>query len=309
MNNFDNFSPENPYYSLNIFCKKKFGEKVARVPLSLHQTCPNRTGGKPGCIFCLPAAYEPAEILSAGNIKQQFQNFINLRAKFYKAKKYIAYLQSGSNTAGSPAFLEAAYKEALAQNDVVALSISTRPDCLEHEILKVISDLAKENEIWVELGVQTAHNKSLDFLNRGHDNEASLDAIRKLKDAGISHIVAHIILGIPGETEKDMIDTIRIFSDAGVDGFKIHHLQVTKNTPLEKMWRENNIPLFSLDEYIDLLVRIVEVIPQHIVIHRLIGSSNEEYLLAPRWKIKKTKIFSDILNKFKEKNSFQGKHV
>ncbi len=307
MNNLPNFSPENPYFSLNNFCKQKFGEKIARIPLTLHSPCPNRTGGKTGCIFCLPEAYEPPEELSSGSITEQINKRINQRGSFYKANKYIAYLQSGSNTAGNPAELEKAYTEALKHKDIVALSISTRPDCFADEIINIIGKLTKENEIWVELGVQTAHDKTLDFLNRGHDNAASLSAIKKLKSAGVQHIVAHIILGLPGETENQMKESIKIFSEAGVDGFKIHHLQIIKNTPLEKMWLNGEIKLCSFDEYLNLIINIVEIIPQDKVIHRLFGSSNNEYLIAPKWEISKPKIFSTILKEFKNRQTFQGK--
>ncbi|RLD10121.1 MAG: TIGR01212 family radical SAM protein [Chlamydiae bacterium] len=300
------FAPENPYFSLNNFCKQKFGEKIARIPLTLHNPCPNRINGKTGCIFCLPEAYEPPEELSSGTITEQINKRINQRGSFYKANKYIAYLQSGSNTAGNPAELKKAYTEALNHKDIVALSISTRPDCFADEIINIISNLTKENEIWVELGVQTAHNKTLDFLNRGHDNAASLSAIKKLKSAGVQHIVAHIILGLPGETENQMKKSIKIFSDAGIDGFKIHHLQIIKNTPLEKMWLNGEIKLYNFDEYLNLIVNIVETIPRDKVIHRLFGSSNNEYLIAPKWEISKPKIFSAILNEFKKRNTFQG---
>ena len=285
----------------------KFGERVARIPLSLHQNCPNRLNGKTGCTFCLPEAYEPPSLLSSGSVVEQINKFKNLRGKFYKAKKYIAYLQSGSNTAGDPLLLEKAYSDALAQEDIVALSISTRPDCLKDDILKIISNLAKNNEIWVELGVQSAHNKTLKIVNRGHDNAASLSAIKKLKNAGVKHIIAHIIFGLPGETENEMLETVDIFSDTYVNGFKFHHLQINKNTPLEKSWRENSIRLFSLDEYIDLIVRVVERIPQNIVLHRLIGSSNEDFFLAPKWNLSKAEILYKLLNEFKNKNTFQGK--
>ena len=299
-------SPENPYFSLNNFCKIKFGEKVARIPLTLHNPCPNRINGKTGCIFCLPEAYEPPEELSSGTITEQINKRINQRGSFYKANKYIAYLQSGSNTAGNAGELSNAYLEALKHKDVVALSISTRPDCFNSEILKVINGLTDENEIWVELGVQTAHNKTLDLLNRGHDNASSLKAINDLKNAGVQHIVAHIILGLPDENENQMKESIRFFSDAGVDGFKIHHLQIIKNTPLEKMYNNGKIFLYNFEQYLQLLINLIETIPKDKVIHRLFGSSNSEYLIAPKWEISKPKIFSTILNEFKNQKTFQG---
>ena len=302
-------SSENPYFSLNNFCKLRFGEKVARIPLTLHNPCPNRIDDKTGCIFCLPEAYEPPEKLSAGSITEQINRRISQRGSFYKANKYIAYLQSGSNTAGNADELSKAYQEALRHKDVVALSISTRPDCFEKEIIKVISSLTGENEIWIELGVQTSHNKTLEFLNRGHNNAASLEAIKKIKDAGVQHIVAHIILGLPGENENQMKESIEIFSDAGVDGFKIHHLQVIKNTPLHKLWKKGIINLYDLDDYIQLLINIVEIIPQEKVIHRLFGSSNIEYLIAPKWETNKSKILTIILQEFKKRNSYQGNHA
>jgi len=262
---------------------------------------------KPAVFFVCRLLTNHLKNFTAGSITEQIDRRISQRGSSYKANKFIAYLQSGSNTAGNVKDLSAAYNEALHHKDIVALSISTRPDCFEKEILKIIGNLTENNEIWVELGVQTAHDKTLEFLNRGHNNAASLDAIKKLKSVGVQHIVAHIILGLPGENEEQMKETIGIFSDAGVNGLKIHHLQIIKDTPLEKVWQQGGIEIYNLNDYIQLLVDIVEIIPQDIVVHRLFGSSNNEYLIAPKWEISKPKIFSAILQEFKSKQTFQGK--
>ena len=302
-------SPDQPYFSLNDFCRKRFGEKVVRVPLSLRRTCPNRTDGRTGCIFCLPESYEPPTEFTAGTVTEQLRRGMERLGKFYKARKFIAYLQSGSNTAGPPDELAQAYREALAPDEVVALSISTRPDCFSRDILEVIKALSAEHEIWVELGVQTAHDKTLRLLNRGHDNAASGDAIAKLREIGVSHIVAHMILGLPGETEEQMHESFALFSRCGVHGFKIHHLQVIRGTPLEQEWRAGRIHVSEFDDYARLVVDVLERVPAGKVIHRLFGSVPERYLLAPRWPGRKARQLQRIVREFKQRRTFQGMAV
>jgi len=291
-----------------MFLRQRFGEKVVRVPVSLHQPCPNRIDGKPGCLFCLPASYEPPQAQMAGTITEQLERGTARLGSAYHVKKFIAYFQSGSNTAGPVDLLARAYREALAYPGIAALSISTRPDCLHPDILAVLAELAAQHDVWVELGVQTAHDSSLTFLNRGHDNACSAHAINLLSQAGITHIVAHMILGLPGETEEMMRESFAFFSDCGAHGFKLHHLHVIKDTPLETMWREGRIPVYDLDSYARLAVDIVERIPADRVIHRLFGSAPEQYLCAPVWPGTKPEQLQRIRAEFKRRSSWQGKN-
>jgi radical SAM protein (TIGR01212 family) len=300
-------SPGQPCHSLNLYLRRQFGEKVVRVPVNLHQVCPNRDDGNPGCIFCLPESYEPSAELTAGSVAEQLVRGIERLGSFYRAKKFIAYFQSGSNTAGPADQLEQAYRDALAFEHVVGISISTRPDCFSPEILRVIQTLAESHTVWVELGVQSAHDRTLSLLNRGHDTACSAEAIRVLLDAGVEHIVAHMILGLPGETEEQMHDSFRFFADCGVHAFKIHHLQVIRNTPLEQMHARGEVSVFQLDDYARLVVDILERVNPGIVIHRLFGSVPERYLRAPVWPGRKTEHLQRILKEFRDRATWQGK--
>jgi len=301
-------SSELPYYSLNTFLRETYGEKIVRVSVNLDNPCPNHSGNNSGCIFCLPESYGQPNDVTIPTISQQLDLRIESIKKFYKkTKKFIAYFQSGSNTFGPPEELEKAFKEALAHKEIVAISISTRPDCFSEEILKVIEKLCEKNDVWIELGVQSMHDKTLEFINRGHTNSASVTAIKKLKKIGIKHVVAHVILGLPEESEQQMHETFSFFQEIGVDGFKIHHLQVIKNTVLEKMWQDGEIKLFDFENYKRLVVDILEKVSPEIVIHRLFGSSGEKYLIAPKWDLHKSVIQQQILDEFKERRTFQGK--
>ncbi len=302
------FSIELPYYSLNTFLRKTYGEKIVRVSVNLDNPCPNHSEENQGCIFCLPESYGQPNNVTIPTISKQIDLRIESIKKFYKkTNKFIAYFQSGSNTFGIPEELEKAYKEALAHKEIVAISISTRPDCFSEKILKVIEKLCEKNDVWVELGVQSMHDKTLELINRGHTNVDSVDAIKKLKKIGVKNIVAHVILGLPNESEQQMYETFSFFGGLGIDGFKIHHLQVIKNTQLEKMWQNGQINLFDFENYKRLVVDILEKISPEIVIHRLFGSSGEKFLLAPKWDINKSIIQQRILDEFKKRETFQGR--
>ena len=312
-------SPDHPYYSLNQFLRQRFGEKVVRVPVNLHRICPNRMDARTGCAFCLPEAYEPPEEAGAGSVTEQLTRGMAQRGPVYRARKFIAYFQSGSNTFGPLDELAAAWREALAQPGVAALSISTRPDCLPAELLELLAMLAERHEVWVELGVQTAHDKTLRLLNRGHDATCSWSAIAALAAAGVRHIVPHMILGLPGESEQEMLESFEKCAavmanssggneapDDGRWGIKIHHLQVVKGTPLEESWRAGAVSTLALDEYAALLVRVLERTPPRIVIHRLCGSVHERYLCAPRWPGGKAEHIRRIMDEFKRQQTYQG---
>jgi len=328
-----NAGPDAPYYSVNSYLRERFGEKVLRVPLSLHRECPNRMGGRAGCLFCLPESYEPDPAETAGTISEQLDRGIAKLSRRAHARKFIAYLQSGSNTHGPLDELKCAYTEALAHDGVVALSISTRPDCLNEEIVRVIAMLAEQHEIWVELGVQSVHERTLAMLNRRHDAAKSFAAIEALQHAGIAHIVLHMILGLPGESIADMQASFSRFAATGLVqelpprmqadgvalrsrsphiptlGFKIHHLQVVEGTPLEQLWRAGEVTTYSLDDYAELVVSILERVPPNIVIHRLLGSVPERYLSAPHWPGSKAEHLQRIMAEFAARGTWQGRQV
>ncbi|MCX7001993.1 MAG: TIGR01212 family radical SAM protein [bacterium] len=284
-----------PYTSLSEYLRQRHGAKVVRIPLTLHQVCPQRAAGRPGCLFCLPAAYAPPAAQQQGTAVEQLQRGIAQARARGRATKFVAYLQSGSNTHGEPAALRRVYEALLAQPDVVALSIATRPDCLDDAILAVLADLSRQHDLWVELGVQTLQERSLTWLQRGHDAACARDAVRRLREIGIAHIVAHLILGLPGETIDEMHASVRGCVHAGVHGLKLHHLQVMRDTPLEAEWRAGRVPTLTLDAYATVVAALLARVPREIVIHRLCASTPAQYLCAPLWPGTKTEHLAAIM--------------
>ena len=300
-----------PYCSLNAFLRSRFGGKVVRVPLNLHRPCPNRQGGLPGCAFCLPESYEPQADWTQGSIAEQLECGMAKARSTSGARKFIAYLQSGSNTAGPVAELEAAYTVALQPAEVVALSIATRPDCLPDDVLDLLGRLAHSHEVWVELGVQTVHDRTLELMGRRHTAVCSIEAVKKLCATGVQQIVLHMILGLPGESETDIHESFRVFSGLAEParlGFKLHHLQVVRDTPLEQWWRDGRVKVYSFEEYARLVVDVLERVPAGIPIHRLFGSVPARYLCVPIWPGTKAAQRSRIQAEFAVRGTWQGKN-
>ena len=272
-----------PYTPLNDYLRQRYGAKVRRIALTRHSGCPNRAAGRSGCVFCLPAAYEPAAPLQQGTVVEQLQRGITRARTRYAGVKCIAYLQSGSNMHGDPAALRTLYEALLAPPEVAALSIATRPDCIDDDILGVVAALSRTRDIWVEVGVQTLHDRSLAWLQRGHDAACARTALHRLRDAGITHVVAHLILGIPGETQADMRASVQGCVQAGAQGLKMHQLQVLRDTPLEAEWRAGRVPTLTLDAYAAAAATALAGLPRDIVLHRLCADAPAQYLCAPLW--------------------------
>lgn len=301
-----------PYCSLNAFLRARFGAKVVRVPLSLHRPCPNRQGGLPGCAFCLPESYEPRADWMQGSIAEQLERGMAKARIQSGARKFIAYLQGGSNTAGPAVELDTAYTEALRPTEVVALSIATRPDCLPDDVLGILGRLARTHEVWVELGVQTAHDRTLELMGRRHSAACSIEAVHKLNAAGVQQIVLHMILGLPGESEADIHESFRTFSGLAEPsrlGFKLHHLQVVRDTPIEQWWRDGRVTVYSFEEYARLVVDVLERVPAGIPIHRLFGSVPARYLCVPIWPGTKAVQRARIQAAFIARGTWQGKRT
>jgi radical SAM protein (TIGR01212 family) len=283
-----------PYTSLSEYLRQRYGARVVRIPLTLHRVCPHRAAGRPGCLFCLPAAYAPPAAQQQGTAVEQLQRGITQARARGRATKFVAYLQSGSNTHGEPMALQREYEALLAQPDVVALSIATRPDCLDDAILAVLAKLSRQHDLWLELGVQTLQERSLAWLQRGHDAACALDAVRRLRAIGSAHIVAHLMLGLPGETTNDMHASVQGCIRAGVHGLKLHHLQVLHATPLEAEWRAGRVPTLTLAAYAAVVAELLARVPREIVIHRLCASTPAQYLCAPLWPGTKTEHLAAI---------------
>lgn len=287
---------EKPYIrTFSYHYREKFGTPVGKIPIDLGVTCPNRLQG--GCIYCRAAAYSPGYLREKGSVASQLergkQHLLNGRFN-----KYFAYFQQETPTALEDEILLDIIDEVLGQIDCVGLIISTRPDYLNETFLDLLSKRLKKvgKDCLFELGLQSAQPSSLEYLNRNHSYADFLHAVQLLQAHETFEVGVHLLFGIPGETEEDMISTVQKVCNLGVDALKIHHLQVLKDTVLEKMFEVGDIELFSKKEYLDLLIKILPLIPEDVVIHRLWATSHPEMLIAPRWNILATEL-SDMLRK------------
>lgn len=301
---------DKPYNNFNYYMKNKFGHKIIKLSLDGGFYCPNRDGtkGYGGCIFC--SSMGSGEF--AGNPLHSIENQImtqkNILKKKWPSGKFIAYFQNFSNTYGDPFHLRDIYFQALKDNDVVGIAIATRPDCLNDEVIKLLSDLNKITYLWVELGIQTTNAKSLELLNTRYTVKEFYDSVCKLKKENIE-VVAHQILGIPGESKKDMIKTAKDISDTGITGIKLHMLNILKDTGLEELYYKDEFYIMNINEYIELVVDILEILPQNIVIHRLTGDGAKNILIKPKWILNKRAVLNGILREMKIRNTYQGKKL
>jgi len=297
------------FHSLNYFLKNKFGEKIIKVSLDGGFTCPNRDGtlSYDGCIFCSDRGSGDF----AGNRQHSIESqFFDVRSKMQKKwpnAKYIPYFQAYTNTYAPIDILREKYYEALRLPDVVGLSIATRPDCLNNDVLNLLSDIGKETSLFVELGLQTSNNDSIKLINRCYDNEIFEKAVHDLKKIN-ANVVCHTILGLPHETKEDMLNTIRFACSTDIDGIKLQLLHILKNTQLEIMYKNEEFDVLTFEEYIDTVVSCIEIIPQNIVIHRLTGDGNRDNLIAPLFSLKKFHILNEIDATLLKKNTYQGKY-
>ena len=280
---------------LNDYLRKRFGCKVYKLALSCKVTCPVRDGklDSRGCIFC--SAGGSGEFASGSDlpIPVQIENAKQKVSKKIHDGKYIAYFQSYTNTYGDTGYLKEVFLQAMQPDDIVALSVATRPDCLEDDKLEMLSQLNRIKPVWVELGLQTANEKTAQYIRRGYELSVYDEAVKKLKDIGIE-VIVHVILGLPGETEEDMINTVKYVVDSGADGIKLQLLHVLRGTDLEKEYLQGNVPVMTLDEYALLLKHVVKVIPDSVVIHRLTGDGPKKILVAPEWSADKHKVMARI---------------
>lgn len=290
--------------TLSSALKAQYGRKIYKLALSSGCTCPNRDGtlGTRGCIFCDGAG----AFAASGTMAQQMESAkARVSGKVPPDAGYIAYFQSFTNTYGDPVLLGKLYREAMAPDDVVALSVATRPDCLGDEILRVLSDLNREKPVWVELGLQTVRPVSARYIRRGYDLACYEDAVRRLKGEGIT-VIAHAILGLPGESVSDMAATAKYIGETGADGVKLHLLHILRGTDLEREWRAGRVPTMTPDEYIEALEVCIRSLPRHVVIHRLTGDGDKRTLLAPMWSADKKRVLNAINAAFLRDDIEQG---
>jgi len=294
------------YNTLNEWLKEKFGEKVFKVSIDAGFTCPNRDGtlGFDGCIFCSEKG--SGDFAASGNnLKEQFYNGKTMMEKKWKKGLYIAYFQSFTNTYAPIEKLREIYYSLLDEPRVVGIAIATRPDCLNEEVLELLSEISKETFLWVELGLQTMHDETGEIINRGYDTIVYTKAVEELKRRDIL-VVTHIILGLPGESTEEMLETVDFVVKSKVWGMKLHMLHVIKDTKLEKLYNEGTFKVFEKDEYVSLVVDVLERIPEEIVIHRVTGDGARDSLIAPLWSMKKFELLNAIDDEFIKRSSCQG---
>lgn len=324
-----------PYYSVHTWLKKKFGAKIYKLPLDAGMSCPNRDGtaGYGGCIFCSDGGsgdFTAARLLKdrAGIFKTAHSSHSSIdgsheigigeqidAAKMLVAKKippsgpFIAYFQSFTNTYAPVPRLRELFTEAMIRPEIAALSIATRPDCLEPEKIQLLKELNLEKPVWVELGLQTIHPKTAAFIRRGYPLSCFDTAVKQLKEAGLT-VIVHLIIGLPGESKKQMmesVDYLARFSPA-IDGVKLQLLHVLKGTDLENLYEAAPFPVFSLDEYVDFVITCLEHLPPSMVIHRLTGDGPKKLLIAPAWSADKKRVLNTFTRRFRERDTWQGKY-
>ena len=289
------------YLSFNKYLKDKFGQKVYKISLDGGFTCPNRDGktGTRGCIFCSKGGSGDFAESREMSITEQIENGKKKVEKKIKSGKYIAYFQAFTNTYAPVEMLRQKYEEAINHPDIVALSIATRPDCLGDDVLRLLDEMNKIKPVFVELGLQTIHQKSAKYIRRGYDLSVYDKAVRDLKKIGVN-VVVHVILGLPNESENDMLETVKYVCESGANGIKLQLLHVIDGTDLAKDYKKGLFKTLEFDEYVNLIVKCVKIIPKDIVIHRLTGDRAKKDLIAPLWSADKKRVLNAINKALRE---------
>lgn len=293
------------YYSLNEYLINQFGCKVYKLALDIGCTCPNRDGTKDrrGCIFCHNGSSHFAEM--GVDLNAQIENAKNRVKNKIKTDKFIAYFQSFTNTYGDISHLEKCFMNAINRDDIVALSIGTRPDCLGENVLDLLEKLNTIKPVWIELGLQTSNEKSAEYIRRCYPNSTYEKAVKDLKDRGIT-VITHIIIGLPNETKEDVLNTVDFAIENKTDGIKLQLLHILKDTDLYEDYKKGLVKPLSLEEYMDILFASIERIPENIVIHRITGDAPKKYLVEPKWSAHKKNVLNTINRELEKRDIIQG---
>lgn len=297
------------YHSLDYHFKKTFGEKVYRLSLNGGMTCPNRDGklSTGGCIFCSAGGSGDFAATPTHSVTEQIEEAKQRIAGKTKCTKYIAYFQAYTNTYAPVEYLRKIFPEAIGHPDIVALSIATRCDCLPSDVLDLLEELNHIKPVWVELGLQTIHEKSLEFIRSGFTLNQFDEAVHHLNARGIT-VITHLILGLPGETKDDMLSSLAYVAKLPVSGLKLQLLHVLRDTELASYYEANPFWTFSLEEYCDFIVDCIELLPPEMVLHRITGDGPRKLLLAPLWSTDKKRVLNTIHKRLAERDTWQGKY-
>lgn len=295
------------YYSFSKHLKSVFGSPVYKVSIDAGFTCPNRDGfkGKGGCLYCDERGSGASYIQRDLSVKDQIITGIDRIKKVRDVQKFIAYFQAFTNTYAPVSHLKKFYDEALGTDGVVGLSVGTRADIITEETLDLLEEYSKKTYFWVEYGLQSIHDKTLKLINRGHNYKEFEDTFLKTKNRKIK-ICLHIIIGLPGETREEILQTADKLAELKPDGIKIHSLYITRGSPIEKRYNKGEIKLLEQDEYISITADLLERIPKETIIQRLVGETNKDTLIEPKWILNKTKIIYEINNELIKRNTHQG---
>ncbi|WP_273324350.1 TIGR01212 family radical SAM protein [Vallitalea guaymasensis] len=299
---------DKPYYSLNYYLRELYGEKIYKIAIDGGFTCPNRDGkiDTKGCIFCSEGGSGDFASSASLSIYDQIEQGKKRLSSKKTGNKYIAYFQAYTNTYAPIDRLKALFRKAISHPDIIGLSVATRPDCLDNEVIKLLATINKTKKVWVELGLQSIHTSSASFIRRGYELDCFDSAVTRLTEAGLD-VVVHLILGLPNETKEDVLQSVKYICDKNISGIKLQLLHVLKNTDLADYYYEQGFKILSMDEYIDLLISCIEIIPPEIVIHRITGDGPKNLLIEPLWSGNKKVVLNTILKEFKNRNTWQGK--
>lgn len=287
------------YNSIGNWLKNYFGSKTVKLSIEAGFTCPNRDGkvGYGGCAFCSSGG--------SGELASTIEEQIELLSNKWPDAVYLAYFQSHTNTYAPVSVLRDKFYSALSDPRISGIAIATRPDCLDEDVLDLLDEINREHFLWVELGLQTIHKETSDMLGIGYDLACYDKAVSELRKRNI-RVVSHLILGLPGESREDMFESVRHAVNGGIWGLKLHLLNIVSTARMNEMYHDY-IPFESIDEYTDLVVDLLEIIPKDITMHRLTGDVPRSILVAPQWSYKKRTILNEINRKLRERNTFQGK--
>lgn len=296
------------YHSFNRVLRENFHARVHKVGLRLDFTCPNRDGrvAVGGCTYCNNSSHTPKGFRPGSSVTEQLEQGAAAARRRHKAEKFIAYFQSYTNTYGPVTKLERLYREALGFPGVVGLAIATRPDCVPDGVLDLLADIARDTYLWLEMGLESMHDKTLRWVNRGHGLKEFVDAAERGHKRGL-RLCAHLILGFPSESREEILQTPHLLNSLGIDGVKLHNLHVIRHTALAELYRSGGFTLLSRQGYVSLLVDFLELLRPDVVIHRLTGETYRELTVAPQWSVDKIGLLNAIHHEIERRDTWQGR--
>lgn len=298
------------YYAFGRYLRQRYGCRVHKITLDAGFTCPNRDGtrGRGGCTFCNNVGFSPNSRMAPSLVREQLTKGIVNAGRRHKAARFIAYFQAYSNTHAPVECLRSLYDQVWGFPEVVGLSIGTRPDCVDREKIELIAEYTPRGEVWIEYGLQSAHDHTLQAINRGHNYQEFLNAVQWTAGRGIK-ICVHTILGLPGENREMMLETHRRLANLPIDGIKIHLLHIMRDTLMERQYHGGELVILERPQFVSLVVDVLEMLRPEVVIQRMHADAPPDVLIAPNWCLDKSGVLKDIKEELRQRNSWQGKSL